>query len=87
VFHEGERLVQQRTRELATADRHGAMIKSALAPAWARFLEQQPLLALGSRDERGAIWASVLLGQPTGGTRRFLWVTVARWREGPACSG
>jgi hypothetical protein len=64
VFHEGERLVQQRTGELLTADRHGAMIKSALAPAWARFLEQQPMLVLGSRSEAGSVWASILLGQP-----------------------
>jgi predicted pyridoxine 5'-phosphate oxidase superfamily flavin-nucleotide-binding protein len=63
-FHEGERLVQQRTGELDTADRHGAMIKASLAPAWARFLEPLPMLVLGSRDEAGAVWASVLFGQP-----------------------
>jgi hypothetical protein len=26
-------------------------------------------------------------GQLTGGTHRFLWGSVARWREGPASSG
>jgi predicted pyridoxine 5'-phosphate oxidase superfamily flavin-nucleotide-binding protein len=67
-FHEGELLVQARAdvrREAARLE--GMLGPGGLSAGAERFLEQQRLLVIASRDGRGALWVS-----PVTGSRGFL---------------
>ena len=61
-FHDGERYMQERAGERETALRNGVLVGEAIPPRAILFLSQQRMLAIGSVDERGTVWASVLLG-------------------------
>lgn len=63
-FHEGERRVQERAGETAMAVRTGAILGHAIPPSAMPFLAQQRLVAVGTIDESGAVWASLLFGTP-----------------------
>lgn len=62
-FHRGERLVQERTGERATALINSRNI-SPRVPAAARvFVGQQPWCVIGAADQAGAVHASLLTGE------------------------
>ncbi|WP_413160039.1 pyridoxamine 5'-phosphate oxidase family protein [Capilliphycus salinus ALCB114379] len=63
-FHEGELEVQQRVGETQSAQKNGRIIASAIAENAIKFIEQQPMVILGSIDPQQNLWASVLLGSP-----------------------
>jgi hypothetical protein len=64
VFHEGERLVQERTGEASVAARVGAGIADVVIPDARPFLAAQRLIAIATVDVAGTPWASVLAGEP-----------------------
>jgi predicted pyridoxine 5'-phosphate oxidase superfamily flavin-nucleotide-binding protein len=61
-FHEGERFVQERAGERETAVRVGGMLGPVIPARAVPFLAGQRMLAIGSVDEEGAMWASVIFG-------------------------
>lgn len=62
-FHAGERAVQERVGESALADRNGSVIADRIVAGAIPFLAQQPMVAIGTRKQDGAVWASVLIGE------------------------
>lgn len=64
VFHEGERAVQERAGVAAMASRLLNGIHDTLPPIAQEFLGQQPMVILSSVDAEGAVWASLLAGEP-----------------------
>ena len=62
-FHEGELLVQQRAGETAKGEQNGRIIADSIIKSAFKFIEQQPMVVLGSVDDRN-VWASILLGHP-----------------------
>ncbi|GMQ88446.1 MAG: hypothetical protein BMS9Abin08_1692 [Gammaproteobacteria bacterium] len=63
-YHEGELAVQQRVNETEMARMNsGAIDKTILAGAL-RFIEQQPMVVIGSVDPEGCVWVSTLFGSP-----------------------
>ena len=65
MYHSGELEVQTRVGVREMADRIGKSIRSSIPPAAQEFLRRQPFAVIGSKDERGRVWASVLTG-PSG---------------------
>jgi uncharacterized protein len=63
-FHDGERLVQQRFGESEIAERNGRIIADTIIPGAMTFIKQQPMVVLGSVDDKQRVWASVLFGAP-----------------------
>ena len=63
-YHPGERAVQQRAGETATADLNGAVMASTILAGARPFIGKQSMVVLASRDAEGAAWCSVLYGQP-----------------------
>lgn len=63
-FHEGELLVQQQAGEVGEAQQNGRIIADTLLKGAFKFIEQQPMVILGSVDAQHNIWASVLFGHP-----------------------
>ena len=61
-FHDGERYVQERTGERDVALRVGAGVGEVIPPRAIPFLAEQGMLAIGSADEEGTVWASTLFG-------------------------
>jgi predicted pyridoxine 5'-phosphate oxidase superfamily flavin-nucleotide-binding protein len=61
-FHDGETYVQERAGEREMALRNGAIVGETIPSRAIPFLAQQRMLALGSVDEHGTVWASVLFG-------------------------
>ncbi|RUT07350.1 hypothetical protein DSM106972_026110 [Dulcicalothrix desertica PCC 7102] len=64
-FHDGERLVQQRFGESETAERNGRIIADTIMEGALKFIQQQPMVVLGSVDEQQNVWASVMFGSPS----------------------
>ncbi|MEK5643182.1 hypothetical protein BK138_02285 [Paenibacillus rhizosphaerae] len=64
VFHEGERMVQQRIGVQATADSIGRMIQPFIPQGFDLFLEQQSIAVIASTDSTGSLWASLITGYP-----------------------
>lgn len=63
-YHEGELAIQQRVDETEMARINaGAIDKTILAGAL-RFIEQQPMVVIGSMDAQGHVWTSTLFGKP-----------------------
>jgi uncharacterized protein len=62
TFHDGERAVQRRARVAAEARSLGRGITHAIPPSAAPFLAAQRLAALAGVDERGRVWASLVMG-------------------------
>ncbi len=63
-YHEGERAVQQRASEAEMARMNGGVVSTVIPAGALRFIEQQPMVVIGSLDRDGRVWASVLFGQP-----------------------
>lgn len=63
-FHEGERAIQRRVGEENEADRNGRAINNMIMPGALKFINEQPMVILASRDGEGRVWASVLTGDP-----------------------
>lgn len=63
-YHEGELLVQERLGELSEGARNGRAISDSILKGALKYIDQQPLAALGSVDAAGNVWASVLIGNP-----------------------
>jgi len=63
-YHEGELLVQQQVGEAIEAEQNGRVIAESILKGALKFIEQQPMLILGSVDAQQNVWASVLFGHP-----------------------
>jgi predicted pyridoxine 5'-phosphate oxidase superfamily flavin-nucleotide-binding protein len=63
-YHEGETAVQRRANEADIAERNGAVIASTIMRGALAFLRQQPMAVLGSQDQEGGLWASLVFGNP-----------------------
>jgi predicted pyridoxine 5'-phosphate oxidase superfamily flavin-nucleotide-binding protein len=63
-FHDGEQLIQQRLGEVEIAERNGRIIGDKIIPSALKFIEQQPMVVLGSVGISQNVWASVLFGSP-----------------------
>lgn len=63
-YHEGELLVQQRVAEIEAARQNGRVISNVIPKGALKFIEQQPMVVVGSIDDQQNIWASVLIGHP-----------------------
>ncbi|MET7699334.1 pyridoxamine 5'-phosphate oxidase family protein [Streptomyces sp. NPDC005485] len=65
TYHSGSRAVQDRVGVRDLADHVGRSIGQGIRPVAAAFLELQPMLVLGAADpDTGAVWASLLTGEP-----------------------
>ncbi|MFC8125378.1 pyridoxamine 5'-phosphate oxidase family protein [Streptomyces sp. NPDC057302] len=63
-YHHGSRAVQDLVGVRETADHMGRAIGEGIRPVAAAFLEVQPMLVIGGADQAGAVWASLLTGDP-----------------------
>ena len=63
-YHEGERYVQERAGERDNALRLEGFAAGAIPARAISFLEEQRMLAIGSTDEHGRVFASVIFGAP-----------------------
>jgi predicted pyridoxine 5'-phosphate oxidase superfamily flavin-nucleotide-binding protein len=63
-FHEGEIAVQERAGVRNIAEEVGEGIIDHISPAVAEFLERRQMTVLGTVDNRGRMWASVVTGEP-----------------------
>ncbi len=63
-YHEGELLAQQRAGEVENGKRNGRAIADTILKGAFNFIEQQPMVVLGSVDPQANLWASVLVGRP-----------------------
>jgi predicted pyridoxine 5'-phosphate oxidase superfamily flavin-nucleotide-binding protein len=64
IYHAGELSVQRQAGVEAQARRIGQGIKSAMPTAAQGFLQQQPMVLVGSIAAGGQVWASLLTGTP-----------------------
>lgn len=64
-FHDGEQLVQERVGVRERVEHMGRNIMRDFLPDEHReFFEDLPFLVVGSADRAGALWASLLIGEP-----------------------
>ena len=64
-FHEGEQRVQERIGVRERVEHMGRNLVRDVMPAEHReFFEDLPFLVVGSSDAAGALWASLLIGEP-----------------------
>lgn len=63
-YHHGSRAVQDLVGVRESADHVGRSIGDGIRPVAAAFLEIQPMLVIGGADPAGAVWASLLTGEP-----------------------
>jgi len=64
VFHEGEREVQERAGVTRMANRLANAIHSSIPEAVQDFLQEQPIAVVASADAQGAVWSSLVWGEP-----------------------
>lgn len=64
TFHEGELAVQQRAGATAQGQNSGRLIADTIIPGAIKFVNKQPLLVVGSVDEKNSLWTSILVGHP-----------------------
>ncbi len=64
LYHEGELAVQQRVDEIEMARINSGAIDETILAGALRFIEQQPMVVIGSMDTQGRVWASTLFGNP-----------------------
>jgi uncharacterized protein len=62
-FHAGELSIQRQAGVETQARRIGQGIKATIPPAAQAFLQQQPMVLVGSIDTDGQVWASLLTGK------------------------
>jgi len=63
-FHPGEIAVQERAGVREIAEDVGEGIADHLPPGASEFLERRQMAVLGTVDDRGNVWASVITGDP-----------------------
>lgn len=63
-YHEGELAIQQRVDQSEIARINGGAIDKTILAGALRFIEQQPMVVIGSIDPQGHVWASTLFGNP-----------------------
>lgn len=63
-FHRGERMIQERAGETAQADRNVSVLTDTVIGGARPFIGKQSMAVVASMDADGAVWASVLFGQP-----------------------
>lgn len=63
-YHEGELAVQHRLDETEMARINSGAIDETILASALRFIEQQPMVVIGSVDAQGHVWASTLFGNP-----------------------
>ena len=63
-YHEGELAVQKRVDETEMARINSSAIDETILAGALRFIEQQPMVVIGSIDAQGHVWASTLFGNP-----------------------
>ncbi|MEU6763378.1 pyridoxamine 5'-phosphate oxidase family protein [Streptomyces sp. NPDC046853] len=63
-YHHGSRAVQDLVGVREAADHVGRSVGDGIRPVAAAFLEIQPMLVIGGADPAGAVWASLLTGEP-----------------------
>ncbi len=63
-FHEGELQVQERAGELEEGRRNGRVFADSIMPGALKFIAQQPMVVMGSLDDKQDVWASVFFGPP-----------------------
>ena len=63
-YHEGELAVQARAGVQEMARRIGRSIGSTIPPAAQEFLARQPMVMIGTVDQGGFVWASLVTGEP-----------------------
>ena len=63
-FHAGEREVQRRVGEVATAELNGRIISPRIPSAARSFVGRQDLVVLGTEDADSALWATLITGAP-----------------------
>ena len=63
-FHSGEIAVQERAGVRDIAEDVGEGIADHLPPGASDFLERRQMAVLGTVDNRGNVWASVVTGDP-----------------------
>jgi len=63
TFHEGERCAQEKAGEREEASRNERMIRSEIISQALPFLSKQELVVVGSVDDTGQPWASLVLGE------------------------
>ena len=61
-FHDGERRVQERAREVEDAESNGSVIANTIMPGAKPFIARQVMLAAASVAANGSPWASLLFG-------------------------
>ena len=61
-FHDGERRVQERAREVEDAESNGSVIANTIMPGAKPFIARQVMLAAASVAADGSPWASLLFG-------------------------
>ncbi|QBE62728.1 pyridoxamine 5'-phosphate oxidase family protein [Pseudoduganella lutea] len=64
AFHDGERKVQALAGETAIANRNVAMLSDTVIGGARPFIAKQSMAVLASTDAEGAMWASVVFGEP-----------------------
>lgn len=63
TFHEGELAVQERAGATAQGRNSGRMISDSIIPGAIKFVKSQPMLVIGSVDQDGRLWTSILIGR------------------------
>jgi uncharacterized protein len=64
VYHEGERLAQRRAGLRDQGEFSSRAIRAEVPDVAREFLAQQPMVVVGSADDDGRMWASLLTGEP-----------------------
>jgi uncharacterized protein len=63
-YHPGEIEVKERAGVRTMAERVGNSIRPAIPPAAREFLEELPMVVVGSVGADGRVWATLLAGEP-----------------------
>lgn len=63
IFHEGEKLVQERVGERAVALLNGKNIATQIPPAARLFITQQQTAILAWEDDQGQLWSRLIIGE------------------------
>lgn len=62
VYHEGEQEIQTLLGESLMAARNGAVITNEIIRGAIHFIEKQPMAIVSSKNNKGELWASLLVG-------------------------
>jgi len=64
VYHKGEKEIQARVGEEIQANSNGRVILPNIVRGAFNFISNQPLMIISTADPKGAVWTSVLVGDP-----------------------